>query len=831
MTRLARPLPPGSPVGLWRHSAVAEARFDVAERPMEGRMDPFFFLTKEKNFIPHEYPCRTEFAARFRDRRPEVRDTGAADRVWLPYGAPRLDLSGFWFRPTRIAARAETLILADSAGPARLRLATCGGAVLFVNGAEAGWLAPYVRNFEADMEVSVSLRAGENAVTVVFDDLAERDTRFYVQLDYLEGPAARQAIPVACAPDLAEAVAAALETMHFDRPAYDAGPVAIVLPRPLPVPARLRARIEGDFMSHDAAPDLACDIPAGAGRVVLGRAEDLPADFRHFALVLEVDGFAASRTLGTEIVHAARLGAAPTTPADRIDEALTEIAGRAEADTVRALARLALGDGGAETRAMIAAALPRIDDLWDCADFALVPLIWCRMRWGALLGDELCARVDRTILGYRYWMDEPGNDVQWYFSENHALLFHTAAYLGGTLHPGARFVRSGRTGEDQARVGAARLRDWLDHFERWEMAEFNSAPYFPIDLKGLTALYALAPDADIRDRAGRGIARLIEIVANSAHKGVLTGAQGRSYEHTLRAARSLELSAIGRLLWGKGAIGTRFHATPQLALCLRDHGLRLPDLTDRADWRGEAAQEWCFAQGEGGFAALYHYKTADFALGSAAAYRWHEWGYQETLIHARLGETAEAQVWINHPGELIHSGYARPSYWGGSASIPRVQQYRDLAVVRFQGTAPQPGFTHAWFPRQAFDAAVVDGDTALAQAGGAHLMLRGSAPFEIVETGPTAGNELRLPGRDGLWLIRLGDRARHGDGTDFAARFAGLSVASTADGTLVVDDPDYGNVRFEPGGTVAAEGRRLDPGDWTVRGTRVTLPRGPLPGR
>jgi len=828
MTRLCHPLPPGAPVGLWRHSAVAEARFDVADRPMAGRMDPFFFLTKEKNFIPHEYPCRTGFAARFRDRRPEPAETGAADRAWLPFGAPRLDLSGFWFRPTRIAARAETLILTEAAGPARLRLATCGGAVVFVNGAEAGWLAPYVRNLEGEMEVSVSLRAGENAVTVVFDDLAERDTRFYIQLDYLDGPAARQAIPVACAPDVAEAVAATLEAMHFDRPSYDGGPVALVLPRPLPAPARLRARVEGDFMSHDDAPDLALDIAPGTDRIVLGEAEDLPADFRHFALVLEVEGFAASRTLGTEIVHAARLGPAPAALADRIDEALTEIAGRAEADTVRALARLALGDGGAETRAMIAAALPRIDDLWDCADFALVPLIWGRMRWGDVLGDDLRARVDDTILGYRYWMDEPGNDVQWYFSENHALLFHTAAYLAGTLHPGGRFVRSGRTGAEQARVGATRLREWLDHFERWEMAEFNSAPYFPIDLKGLTALYALAPDADIRDRAGRGIARLIEIVANSAHKGVLTGAQGRSYEHTLRAARSLELSAIGRLLWGKGAIGTRFHATPQLALCLRDHGLALPDLAARADWQGAEAQEWCFVQGEGGFAALYHYKTADFALGSAAAYRWYDWGYQETLIQARLGAAAQAQVWINHPGELIHSGYARPSYWGGSASIPRVQQYRDLAVVQFRGTAPQPGFTHAWFPRQAFDMAEVAGDTAWASAGAAHLVLRGSAAFESVKTGPTAGNELRLPGRDGLWLVRLGDRARHGDAADFAARFGLLSVASGADGSLVVDDPDYGIVRFEAGGAVAAEGRRLDPGRWTVAGDRRRLPRGPL---
>ncbi len=158
------------------------------------------------------------------------------------------------------------------------------------------------------------------------------------------------------------------------------------------------------------------------------------------------------------------------------------------------------------------------------------------MRYGDVFSDALRTKVDETVLGYRYWMDEPGNDVQWYFSENHALLFHAAAYLSGHLLPDATFRRSGRSGAEQSAVGRDRVRAWLDHFERWEMAEFNSAPYFPIDLKGLTALFALAPDADIRCRAGCGISRLMEIVANSAHHGVLTAAQGRSYEHTLRAA-------------------------------------------------------------------------------------------------------------------------------------------------------------------------------------------------------------------------------------------------------------------------------------------------------
>jgi hypothetical protein len=98
-------------------------------------------------------------------------------------------------------------------------------------------------------------------------------------------------------------------------------------------------------------------------------------------------------------------------------------------------------------------------------------------------------------------------------------------------------------------------------------------------------------------------------------------------------------------------------------------------------WSEEGGLEWCFRQGENGLAPLYHYKTRDYAMGSVAAYRPGAWGYQETVLHARLGDQPESQIWINHPGELIPSGSARPSYWGGCGTLPRVHQYRDLALL------------------------------------------------------------------------------------------------------------------------------------------------------
>lgn len=817
---MTKPLQPGEAVRYWQLGALQEERFDVPDAPMRGEMDPFFFLTRHKNFIPHEYPCRTLFAERYRGRRPDVRGGFVAERWWLPFGSPRLDLSGFWFRPTRLASWARTFIEAEEAGVARLRLGTCGGAVLWLNGAEAGWMAPYGRNLEEKQDFELELKAGLNEVLVFFDDLAERDARYFIQLDYLFGPKARVALPVPVEGGTALALERALDGMRFDRATYLDGDVTLRFAAALPVDVKAGVTVEGDFMSTER---FTFDFPLKAGETALGigPVADLPADFRHFRVTLDAGGFVASRMLGVEICHAARQGPAPAGLEARIAETLDEVAELSERDTVRAFARLASGKGGPETDLMIEAILPSIEDCHDCADFSLVPLIWSRAAWGEAIGEATRARIDAAILNYRYWMDEPGNDVQWYFSENHALLFHTAAYLAGDLLPEAIFRRSGRRGVEQRAVGAGRVRAWLDHFEAWEMAEFNSAPYFPIDLKGLTALAALAPDADIAARAKNGIVRLCEIIARSAHHGMVTAAQGRSYEHTLCAGRSLELSGVARLLWGKGSYGRRVHALPQLAVCLRDHGLVIPEaLQAIASHQDERHQEWRFAQGENRFAALYHYKSRHFAMGSALGYRWNEWGYQETVLHLRLGERPEAAIWINHPGETIQLGYGRPSYWGGSGTLPRAHQYRGLALLDFSTRDEQPDFTHAWFPTAAFDESRIEGSLALARSGQGAVLLRGSAPFEPVGDGPSAHAELRQHGRRTRWLVRV----LEADSLDAAAaRFSALDVREEADGTLVVDDPDYGIVRFRADGASEAEGRVIRPSDFTVKGEVAML--------
>lgn len=137
-----------------------------------------FFLSKHKNFIPHTYPCRDDFRQHFAEK-PQPFASANYSRWWFPFASDRVDLSGFWFRPTRVGAQARTLLDCPQAGEYRFRLATCGGALLKLNGEEVLWMADYQRNTENQREFSLSLQAGKNELELWFDDLAERDIRFF----------------------------------------------------------------------------------------------------------------------------------------------------------------------------------------------------------------------------------------------------------------------------------------------------------------------------------------------------------------------------------------------------------------------------------------------------------------------------------------------------------------------------------------------------------------------------------------------------------------------------------------------------------------------------
>ena len=83
-----------------------------------------------------------------------------------------------------------------------------------------------------------------------------------------------------------------------------------------------------------------------------------------------------------------------------------------------------------------------------------------------ILSEKTENELTDCLLGFRYWIDEPGNDAMWFWSENHALMFHTCQLLAGELFPDEVFTNSGLTGRQMQAKAKNMLYDWFVTFRK-----------------------------------------------------------------------------------------------------------------------------------------------------------------------------------------------------------------------------------------------------------------------------------------------------------------------------------------------------------------------------
>lgn len=152
----------------------------------------------------------------------------------------------------------------------------------YVNGRPAGWLAPATRNAPDRVEFDAELHAGDNEIAIWFEDLTERDAVVRIAVNWLSGPVARASRSFDADDDTVAGIARAIGAMHLDAKRYDGGaihadPAASLCP--------------GHGRRGPASAAISCpmtisccgeDIQAGADRVGIALAADLPADYRYF---------------------------------------------------------------------------------------------------------------------------------------------------------------------------------------------------------------------------------------------------------------------------------------------------------------------------------------------------------------------------------------------------------------------------------------------------------------------------------------------------------------------------------------------------------------------
>ncbi len=170
------------------------------------------------------------------------------------------------------------------------------------------------------------------------------------------------------------------------------------------------------------------------------------------------------------------------------------------------------------------------------------------------------------------------------------------------------------------------------------------------------------------------------------------------------------------------------------------------------------------------------YKTPDFMLCSAQAYRAGEAGADQHIWQATLG--VDAVCFVNHPTCCSEDPAQRPNFWAGNGRLPRVAQWKDV-LVAIHRLSPDDwlGFTHAYCPSWAFDETQLRNGWLFARKGDGYLALTASGGLEPIWRGPHLFEEVRSYGHENLWLVHLGRSALDGTFGAFQERILGLDIS------------------------------------------------------
>ncbi|UXN74181.1 hypothetical protein N8D56_02540 [Devosia sp. A8/3-2] len=428
-----------------------------------------------------------------------------------------------------------------------------GGVHIWVDGELAARFEPFTRNSTEQSVVHLPIKAAGSDVVVLTEDMAERDTNWFFELTLLDDVPLAVFLPGAPADahlDTLKALAAEV------RPAGEytgpSDPPVLEFDTPASLSVAIHAKVGSTSHAKHTMLDRIVTLKAGETKVTLCRGDELPDGYHIIDLTFVVDDTRVARQIACAVIYDIAPQPRHADIAERKREALLHSAVEGEMRMGTAPAMLAAGlEPDQRFHDIIEETLTIIEQRWDCADFVSVPLLWAYARHAAQFPPDLRLRTETALLTFRYWVDEPGNDVMWFWSENHALCFHVSQLMAGQTFPDSLFTAANRNGSEQARLAAERLHLWLDAVEAEGSAEWNSSAYYPVDFIGLLALVEFAP-ADIATRARRVTDRIFTMIALHTLGGVPAGSMGRAYDKELRAGPQTELAPFATVAFGKG---------------------------------------------------------------------------------------------------------------------------------------------------------------------------------------------------------------------------------------------------------------------------------------
>lgn len=706
----------------------------------------------------------------------------------------QVDLSTFCHTCHHLVSYAYATLESEAGGPTRFVLDSNGPADLWINGEHAGRHESIGLQDPVRATFPATLQPGRNDLLVRFEGAATRACphTLSLRLEGAQSGATRVLLPtraddVAWRQRFESLVAAAYCTQGL----YT-GDV------PIAVRWEGAEAVEGELVASllDGAGMVRAEGRAAAGasgEIILARSGVL-SDGPYRVILTPAVPSPVRREIAVRVLHG-NYAEVPEGSFSTRRRAALEHAARQHGDIFAEIAKVALGRWDDLDHQAVRTTIDGINQRRDCSDFFLVGLLGLLIRHGddPAFPPDLHQALRECVLGFKYWMDEPGADAMCYWTENHQILFFACAVLAGQLYPDEIFANSGQPGRWHREKGLLMTRAWCARRGDGGFVEWDSNVYFEEDLLALSHLCDLCDDPEVRLLAEMVIDKLAYQLAVGSYRGVFGATHGRTYVQHITGARLEATSGIGRLLWGLGGYNGSLRGLVALACCDR---YRLPTVIERIA-RDQPAALWSREHARGTFASLYDakegawavdkvtFKTPDGMLCSAQDWHAGELGVQQHIWQATLGP--DAVVFGTHPACSSIEGSRRPGYWHGNYVLPRVAQHRETLIALHRlPEGDRMGFTHAYFPLDAFDEyELVDG-WAFARRGDGYLALTAQHGLENLRQGEYAYRELRSYGERNAWLCLLGRRALDGDFAQFQrtvlalpCAFADLSVRCT----------------------------------------------------
>lgn len=804
---------------------------DIRSNPMQFEkvtLNGEINLWLKEGFSVHENPCKTEFVKQKRAEKvnlPKLAECFDGGYIvtkeynyqlatTFPWDDLGLDCSCCKNSPTELEAWASVVLWADQDEEASFTFSVCGGLHCWCNDVLCAELLPYTRNIYSDFVVTIPLKKGANTLLVRMNDLAERDAVFGLKLRYHGTSQLKQCVMLAkgASPQAIIALEEMLSSLSFTRNHFTHGNVTLTYDKPIAEDVVISYRCASE---ENEESDLYYEgnvlALANNNQLSLATVEEFPFGYLRFWFTATTQGVKITRLLAAEI-HAEDLIPKPATDITvRKQQALQFLAKYGEENTNRALAILHSSPNEkllSEAHQLISMQLKKINARFDCSDFYLLyfPHIIKEFSNTSLLPTSLAEEMKACLLGFRYWMDEPGDDVMWFFSENHALLFHTCALLAGELYPNEVFTNSLLSGKQLADKAAKLLHTWFDGFFKEGFTEWNSSAYLPIDMLGFASIATFSTHQELRLKAKEGMDFVCRLLAQHSLNGILASSAGRTYPKEQFGNWSNCTSAMSYICFGQGTLS---HAGKGIvSLCLSDY----EPPVDLASWLLPKSNEFLKIYSLHGYmnhVSLYTFKTANYLMTAAIDYRAGNAGYQENPF--QLAFSATAQVFISHPGERAVFGCGRPSYWAGNGILPQVHAVDHTAVILYDiPVSHEVDFTHVYFPTMEFDEWREEKGMLLARQGEGYVAVLCSLPLIQTRTGPNSAREWIAYGRNVAWIVKAACKHEFESFDDFCRMMAKTKLETTLQNegglTVRIEDASSGYLQDSFGGVLTQEG-------------------------